>query len=98
MSVDPESPSIALRAEDAPRLGLHLAKSAFIARIRIQTGEVDAAPVVLDTVAVGNIVARNVPAMVVRMGALRENILGQGFLSRLSARTLENNRLVLKGR
>ena len=33
-----------------------------------------------------------------RPGTLRDNLLGQAFVTRLAARTVENNRPVLKGR
>ncbi len=97
MRVDPDLPSGLVRAEDAARLGLNPSKLEFTSRIRVESGFVEAAPVLLDTVAVGNILARRVPALVVRAGVARESVLGQAFLSRLAARSVENNRMVLKG-
>ena len=61
-------------------------------------GAASAAEVVLDRVAVGPIVARNVAALVARKGALGESLLGMSFLERLQSYSVERGRLVLKGK
>lgn len=98
MVLDPEIPAVALRAEDAVRIGLNVTKLVFSSRIRTQAGFAEAAPVVFESVAVGNILARNVPGLVARPGTLRDNLLGQAFVARLAARAVESDRPVLKGR
>ena len=50
---------------------------------------------VLDQIAIGPIVMRNVPALVARPGALDESLLGMSFLERLKSYAVERNRLVL---
>ena len=66
--------------------------------MRNSGGFADAAPVVVETVTVGNITLRNVPGFVAKQGVLHENLLGQTFLARLAGYNVENNRLILKGR
>jgi aspartyl protease family protein len=39
-----------------------------------------------------------VRALIARPGSLRENLLGQSFLERLASYTVENNKLVMRGR
>ena len=51
--------------------------------IHTANGEGRAAPVTLDTVEVGDIIVRDVPALVIPDKALSVNLLGMSFLSRV---------------
>jgi len=54
--------------------------------------------VVLDSLAVGTITERRVPALVARPGALHDNLLGMTFLNRLASYEVRGNRLILRGK
>ena len=81
--VDTGASQIALRASDAARLGLHPTPRDYSVRIATANGEGRAALVQLGMVEIGNIVVRDVPALVTPDEALHINLLGMSFLSRV---------------
>jgi aspartyl protease family protein len=94
---DTGASTIVLSAESAAALGLAPAESAFVVSVQTANGRASAAPVMLDAVAVGPIVERRVPALVVRPGLLRTNLLGMTFLERLESYEVRGSRLILRG-
>ena len=96
--LDTGATSVVLTAEDARRVGLDLRQLDFSAPVATANGAALAAPVRLDRVAVGPIVLRNVRALVVRSGSMRESLLGMTFLERLDSFTVERGRLILKAK
>ena len=81
--VDTGASLIALRASDAARLGFRPGLRDYSTKIRTTNGEGHAALVQLGTVEVGNIVVRDLPALVSPDEALGVNLLGMSFLSRV---------------
>jgi aspartyl protease family protein len=53
--------------------------------------------VTLDRLAVGNLVERNVPALVVQRGQLKNSLLGMSFLNRLESWEVRGDRLSMRG-
>ncbi len=98
MLFDTGATTVVLRAEDAAKVGLDTRALNFDVDVVTANGAASAAEVVLDRVAVGPIVARNVAALVARKGALAESLLGMSFLERLQSYSVERGRLVLKGK
>jgi clan AA aspartic protease (TIGR02281 family) len=98
MMFDTGASIVALRAEDAERLGINMAKLNYSAKVKTANGTAEVAPVVIDTLTVGNITLRSVVACVAKEGTMQINLLGQTFLARLSGFNVENNQLVLRGR
>ena len=98
MVFDTGASVVGLRAEDAIRMGYVLDRLNFSAKVKTANGTADVAPVIIDTITIGNITQRNVVGFVARPGMLHENLLGQTFLARLAGFGVEGNRLVLKGR
>jgi len=98
MLFDTGASTVVLRAEDAAKVGLDTRALNFDVDVVTANGSASAAEVVLDRVAVGPIVARNVPALVARKGALGQSLLGMSFLERLQSYSVERGRLVLKGK
>ena len=97
MMFDTGASYVALRWEDAGRLGIPVSSLEFTGRVLTANGSTEVAPVMLDTVRIGDIVRRNVPALVSRPGKLNVNLLGQTFMSRLKGYRFEGNELVLQG-
>jgi aspartyl protease family protein len=93
--VDTGASHIVLRESDAARLGIHPFPSDYSIRMSTANGEGRAARVELRMVEVGNIVVRDLPALVVPDGALNVNLLGMSFLSRVRW-THEKGKLVLE--
>jgi aspartyl protease family protein len=93
--VDTGASTIALRASDAARLGIHPAARDYTINVATANGMTRAALVELRTVEVGDIVVRNIPALVHGDDALGVNLLGMTFLSKLRW-THERGKLVLE--
>jgi clan AA aspartic protease (TIGR02281 family) len=98
MMFDTGATVVAVRAEDAARLGIDTTKLNYSAKVRTANGVTEVAPIVFDTLTIGNITQRAVIGCVAREGTLQMNLLGQSFLARLSGFNVEKNQLVLKGR
>ena len=98
MLFDTGASTVVLRAEDAARVGIDARRLAFNVEVVTANGSASAAEILLDRVAVGPIVVRNVRALVARKGALGESLLGMSFLERLQSYSVERGKLVLKGK
>jgi len=94
--VDTGASVIALTASDAARLGIHPAPRDFVAEVRTANGTARAAPARLDRVEIGDLVVRDVAALVLPDAALSDNLLGLSFLSRLRRFEYSDGRLVLE--
>ncbi len=81
--VDTGASQIALRESDAARLGLRPTPRDYSIKIQTANGVGRAALVQLRMVEVGNIVVRDLPALVSPDDALGVNLLGMSFLSRV---------------
>jgi aspartyl protease family protein len=93
--VDTGASHIALRASDAARVGIHPVARDFTVKVATANGITRAAQVQLRSVEVGNVVVRDLPALVHEDEGLGVNLLGMSFLSRLRW-THERGRLVLE--
>jgi aspartyl protease family protein len=81
--VDTGASAVTLNSDDAARLGLHPAERDYTVALNTANGVVRGAPVRLNMVEVGDIMVRDVAAVIVPVEALRTNLLGLTFLSRL---------------
>jgi aspartyl protease family protein len=95
---DTGASAIVLQAEDAARIGIRLRQLTFDIDVSTANGHALTAETRIPQLAIGSIVERDVPALVARPGAIHENLLGMSFLSRLRSFSVEDDRLVLKGR
>ena len=98
MVFDTGASSVVLTAEDAAAAGLSFGPEDFAVGVTTANGQTTAAPARIDRVAVGNIVVRDVRALVARPGAMSQSLLGMSFLERLKSFGVENGKLVLKGK
>ena len=60
-------------------------------------GHTRAARLTLDRLAIGKLVERSVPALVVPRGQMKTNLLGMSFLDRLESWEVRADRLMLRG-
>lgn len=93
--VDTGASAIALRESEAARLGMRPAQRDYTVKVSTANGISLAAPVLLRRVEIGDIVVRDVPALVHPDNALSVNLLGMTFLSKVRW-THERGRLVLE--
>jgi len=96
MLVDTGATTIALTDEDADAMGIYWDTSAIRPVARGASGAVYGVPVTLETVALGELQAQNVEAMIVPEG-LEISLLGQSFLSRIGKVEIDQQRMVLAG-
>ena len=81
--VDTGATGIALRESDAARLGFHPTPRDYTIKISTANGVGRAALVQLGMIEVGNIIVRDLPALISPDDALGVNLLGMSFLSRV---------------
>lgn len=97
MLVDTGASIVALTAEDAAAAGIRPAPGDFTRSIATANGSVAVAPVLLREVRIGDIVVRDVAAVVVPRGRLGTSLLGMSFLRELRGFDVADNRLTLRG-
>lgn len=95
---DTGASTVVIRYEDAEKIGIPTAELDFSVPISTANGKALAADASIQTMTVGLIGFRNVPALVSKEGSLRENLLGMTFLGRLASFSVAGDRLTLKGR
>jgi len=93
--VDTGATMVALSYEDAERAGLYLTSGDFTHSVSTANGRARVAPVMLDSVSIGDITVRDVRAAVSEPGRLRTSLLGMSFLGRLSRFDMRPGLLVL---
>jgi aspartyl protease family protein len=81
--VDTGASVIALREQDAARLGIHPAQRDYTVKVATANGVIRGAPTELRVVEIGTLSVRNVTALVLPDDALGQNLLGMSFLSRV---------------
>jgi aspartyl protease family protein len=93
--VDTGATMVALSWEDARRAGLYISDRDFSQAVRTANGVARVAPVMLDSIGIGGILVRNVPAAVSQPGMLGTSLLGMSFLQRLQRVDMRGGVLVL---
>ncbi|HWX59168.1 TIGR02281 family clan AA aspartic protease [Bradyrhizobium sp.] len=97
MVVDTGATSVVLTYETAKAAGLPLELLDYDVDLETAGGHTKAARLTLDRVAVGNLVERSIPALVVPHGQMKTNLLGMTFLDRLESWEVRADRLMLHG-
>jgi aspartyl protease family protein len=94
--VDSGASIVALSYDDARRAGVYVRDSDYTQRVRTANGLARVAPVTLDSVSIGPITVRNVPAAVSEPGSMTTSLLGMSFLGRLQRVDMRSGILVLQ--
>jgi len=97
MVLDTGATSVVLTQAAAKAAGLPLEVLNYTVNIDTANGRTRAAPVTLDRLAVGGLVERSVPALVVQTGTLKNNLLGMTFLNRLESFEVRGDTLRMRG-
>lgn len=97
MVIDTGATSVVLTWETAKAAGLPLELLEYNVDVETAGGHTKAARLTLDRLAVGKLVERSVPALVVPRGQMKTNLLGMSFLDRLERWEVRADRLMLHG-
>lgn len=93
--VDTGATAVALRHEDAGKLGVRPLPNDYTVTISTANGNAKAARVVLDEIRIGQVRVRHVEALVTPPKVLATNLLGMTFLKRLARVEMKDGQLVL---
>lgn len=96
MVFDTGASSVVLTHDAAKAAGLPLEVLNYSINVDTANGRTRAAPVTLQSIAVGGIVERDVSALIAQPGQLRQSLLGMSFLDRLEGWEVRGDRLVLR--
>ncbi len=96
MLVDTGASVVTLSHEDAEQLSLRVSSQDFTSMVSTANGVVEAAPVRIAEIQIGDISVRDVDALVLPPGRLKTSLLGMTFLRRLSTFEISGGRLVLR--
>jgi aspartyl protease family protein len=96
MVLDTGASSVVLTQDAARAAGLPVEVLTYTVSIETANGRTRAAPVTLNSLAVGGIVERSVPALIAQPGQLRTNLLGMTFLNRLESWEVRGDKLVMR--
>ncbi len=97
MLVDTGASFVALTDSDARALGIRPGPSDFNVMLRTANGVVRGARVNLREIRLGDILVRNVEAVVLPAGALSVSLLGTSFLGKLRGYEVQTGRMILRG-
>ncbi len=95
MLIDTGASFVTLSHRDAERAGIDPQTLDFGIPIRTANGTMQAASVMLDSLAVGSIEQRNIRALVAPRGSLNQSLLGMSFLDELHGYAISGDRMVL---
>jgi aspartyl protease family protein len=96
MLVDTGASTVVLKPADAQRMGIDVERLRYVVPVQTANGTTYAASVRLRNLSVGNIVVPDVDALVAKQGALKDNLLGMSFLSRLRSYGFTRDYLTLR--
>jgi aspartyl protease family protein len=92
--IDTGATDIVLNKQDAQRVGVDVATLSFYGRAETANGTVETGNITLETIQIGNVVDRNVRA-VVSGGEMFGSLLGMGYLQRWGRIEIANDVLSL---
>ena len=97
MVIDTGATSVVLTWETAKAAGLPLELLEYDVDVETAGGHTRAARLTLNRLAIGKLVERSIPALVVPRGQMKTNLLGMSFLDRLESWEVRADRLMLHG-
>ena len=93
--VDTGASVVALTEDDAERIGHYWHPGELTVIGRGANGEVQGKSIIVKHLAIGDLAADNVPAVIIPQG-LHVSLLGQSYLSRIAQVTISDNQMTLK--
>src|SRR5262249_8412879 len=96
MLIDTGASTVVLKPADAQRLGIDIDRLKYSVPVQTANGTTYAAHTRLRNLTLGPISLNDVEALVAKPGALKENLLGMSFLSRLRSYEFTSDMLTLR--
>lgn len=96
MILDTGASAVMLTQNAARAAGLPLEVLKYTVSLETANGRTRAAAITIDRLAIGNIVERSVPALIVPNSQLKTNLLGMTFLNRLESWQVKGDRLQMR--
>ena len=97
MVIDTGATSVVLTWETAKAIGVPIEMLEYNVDLETAGGHTKAARLTLDRLAVGQLVEKSIPALVVPRGQMKTNLLGMSFLDRLESWGVRADKLMLTG-
>ena len=97
MVLDTGASAVVLTQEAAKAAGLPLEVLNYSVVVDTANGKTRAAAVTLDSIGVGGVIERSVPALIAQPGQLRTSLLGMSFLNRLESWEVRGDKLIMRG-
>lgn len=97
MILDTGASAVVLTQDAARAAGLPLEVLSYSVTVDTANGKTRAAAVTLDSVSVGGLTERSVPALIAQPGQLRTSLLGMSFLNRLESWEVRGDKLIMRG-
>jgi aspartyl protease family protein len=94
--VDTGATVVALNESSAERFGVRPTPGQYRANVSTANGVVKAAPIRIERIEIGELIVRDVDALVLPDEALSQNLLGMSFLSRLKRFEFADGQMVLE--
>lgn len=94
--IDTGSSLVLLRHDDALRIGIDLDKLDYSTPLTTASGRSYVAPIILETLQVGDVTLTGVRAAVAQRGALHSSLLGMTFLENLEETIIRRDRMILR--
>jgi aspartyl protease family protein len=98
MVLDTGASAVVLTQEAAKAAGLPLELLNYSVVVDTANGKTRAAAVTLDSIGVGGVIERSVPALIAQPGQLRTSLLGMSFLNRLESWEVRGDKLMMRGK
>lgn len=96
LMIDTGASLVLLRHDDAMRIGLPLDELNYSTPLTTANGKSYVAPIILDTLSVGDVVVHDVRAAVAQKGALHSSLLGMSFLENLEETVIRKDNMLLR--
>ncbi len=94
--IDTGASLVLLRNDDAVRMGLDMESLDFSTPLTTANGKSFVAPLVLDTLTVGDVTVHDIRAAVAEPGALHSSLLGMSFIESLSEAVIQKDHMILR--
>lgn len=94
--IDTGSSLVLLRHDDALRIGINLDALDYSTPLTTASGRSYVAPIILETLQVGDVTLTGVRAAVAQRGALHSSLLGMTFLENLEETIIRRDRMILR--
>ena len=94
--IDTGASIVALSHEDAERVGVRVRPDDFTKRVQTANGIAKVAPILLESIKIGEITLYNIEAAVSEPGRLGTTLLGMTFIGRLSRAEMRGGVLILQ--